>query len=137
MADERSKKTTFQIFIIVLGVAFVVFIGIWLYDIYSSNRQISTELSKSVIECTGYAFEVDRTTLVYSEGKLSFLITNPYGSKFDVLLVKSDSGVEKEALLRNFMQGNSEVVSFEGMNVTKSFEVYPKGCPNNAKTYKI
>lgn len=136
---RRSERLVFFVFILLVFTSLTIYIGIRMYNIYSSTTGYAKTTTKTSIECNSYVYEINNIN--QNNGRLSFQIENTFGGKFDKLII--DLGDEKkEAELTDFTMGSKQTVEVN-TTVTK-FKVYPEGCQEhnvkecdvNAKTCK-
>ncbi|MFC1753048.1 hypothetical protein ACFL96_06595 [Thermoproteota archaeon] len=133
---EKARKISTTVFLLAVFVFLAVFLGGWLYRVYTTQTTYSTGESKSAITCVGYTFDIDKESLVYEHGVLHFEIAHQYGDQIDVLIV--ESGTEtREVVAGDFIAGVSQLFQVE-LPLGEEVKIYPKGCrDHNFKLFKI
>jgi hypothetical protein len=131
-----QNKFSVTLFLIALFVFLSVVIAMWISNIYFEKARYAEKTSVDVINCASFEFEI--SNIAYSGNTLSFDIQNSVGSKFEGIIIESDSGEMKEIPLENFEIG-SFLHKTTDIKLTASFKAHPKGCSKNdyAKEYFI
>ncbi|MBU0536691.1 MAG: hypothetical protein KKE20_07020 [Nanoarchaeota archaeon] len=130
---EQTKKITLYIFLLGLFLTLAFFVGVHIYNIYSSGTRTSTDTTKSSLECS-FSFSLNKLT--YSFPQFSFNLRTSDIDRFKNLVI-SVEGIETEVPLSEFFDYEQNVVITD-IVIEDTFIVYPKGCKDyNAKQCSI
>jgi len=123
-------------FIIVFGVFIILamYISGSVVNIYKESKQ-ETKKTLPLVRCTSLLFEVEDDTIKLENNTLYFTVRNTYGDEINAFIIKTNNN-SYEINLRNFVRGKTQRIKLENFSA-QEFYIYPKGCPQNKKNYKI
>ncbi len=132
---EESKRTAFYIFLFLIFFFLAIFIFVFIYNTYTGTANYTTTTTQRSVECIGYAFRIIGGSMHYSNGLLNFIIEPVGGGKINTMIVSS-GGSSSETKNVDFAYSYDQNVTV-AINISDSFEIYPKGCSDNAKECSI
>jgi len=132
--EGRALKVSTGIFLFAIFVFLGVFVGGWMYNLYTEQTSYSKQESTSIVGCATITFDVSDAQ--YEAGVLSFVIENKPGDPLEKVGVSSgDEDVIIDTPL--LAGGSSQLIEVE-MALGGDVLVYPVGCKeHNVKRFRI
>ena len=130
---EKHRKISTTLFLLAVFVFLAVFLGGWIYRVYTEQTTYSEGESQSALYCTEYSFDIEGPA--YDQGQLSFEIVLKRGM-FDIMVV--ESGTEMREIDTSHMVVGSSIPAEVEIPLADEVVFYPEGCKaHNSKSFNI
>ncbi|MCF8296463.1 MAG: DUF3352 domain-containing protein [Saprospiraceae bacterium] len=131
----KKKKSIFKIFIVVISILAVIFIGYFAYTYYKKLKEPTTSVFKAIPENTAFIIELRNANNLYSQLNESNFIWNSLKqiSSFDSLtkqIEKLDSLIQGNVSISTILENQSVYISTHFAGFNKFEYLYLVSLPN-------
>ncbi len=127
-----SNQRVVFIFLLIMGIALTLYIGIQLIKYYKETKEYTEGTSSPSIACTGYIYAVSR--MGYDAEELKFTIRNEKYSDYEIRKITVQTNTTQTYNVSTLiLQGMEKEIRVRIENLQDTFLIYPENCMIYAK----